>query len=177
LKKRIKITQVLAVNKRLQALGITPRYTFMLGYPTETREEIQQTVSLISRLLEENPQLLKSVHTYTPLPGTELFELAVQHGLQVPGRLEDWIRFNYREVNLPWLSEEMRKLIEMITCCSVFLDKHFFFNPEVNIAPFYKFLGKMYYPIAKWRVDHLNYEFPLDFRLMEWLRLYRKQTL
>ncbi|MBW1742057.1 MAG: B12-binding domain-containing radical SAM protein [Deltaproteobacteria bacterium] len=175
LKKKVTIAQILSNNKRLHTFGITPKYSFMVGCPTETREELEQTVALIWRLLKDNPELLKSVHIYTPLPGTELFDVAVEHGLQVPKRLEDWIPFSYREVNLPWVSEDRRKLIEMLHCCTILLEKNFFFNPTVSIHPFLRLLGRLYYPLARWRVKKLSYKFPVDIRLMELIRLYRRQ--
>jgi radical SAM superfamily enzyme YgiQ (UPF0313 family) len=176
IKKKITISQILTINKRLRTLGIIPKYTFMMGYPTETREELQETVSLILRLIKENPEAMKSLHIYAPFPGTELFELAIQHGLQVPQRLEDWIPFNFRMVNLPWLSQERKRLLEMLHCCTVLLEDNSFFNPKIDINPILRLLARFYRPMARWRVEKLFYRFPLEIRLFEWLGLYKKQS-
>lgn len=173
--KGITVSQILAVNRRLKPFGILPKYSFMMGFPTETREELEQTVSLILQLIEENPGLIKTLNIYTPLPGTKLFDLSVQHGLKVPDTLEDWVSFNYRTINLPWLSDDRRKLIEMLHCCTNFLEKHSFFDPKIDIHPIFRLLARLYRPFAKWRVENLYYRFPIEIRVFEWLGLYKKQ--
>jgi radical SAM superfamily enzyme YgiQ (UPF0313 family) len=175
--KRITVSQMLAVNRRLKQFGIIPKYTFMMGFPTETREELEQTVSLILKLIDENPDLIKSLNVYTPLPGTKLFDLAVQHGLKVPQRLEDWIPLNYRTINLPWIPDERRRLMEMLHCCTSFLEKHSFFDPKIDIHPIFRLLAGFYRPFARWRVARLFYRFPIEIRLFEWLGLYKRQSL
>ena len=63
----------------------------MAGFPTETGEDIQKTTELIRRLKEDNPKaIVWKIHQYTPYPGTELFDLAVEHGFKPPERFEDW---------------------------------------------------------------------------------------
>jgi radical SAM superfamily enzyme YgiQ (UPF0313 family) len=81
----------------------------MIGFPTETIEDIQETTSLIFRLLDDNEEAMKDINIYTPYPGTELFDLSVKSGLKPPERLEDWVSFNWRTINrknTPWITRE-----------------------------------------------------------------------
>jgi hypothetical protein len=133
-------------------------------------------VSLILKLIEENPDLRKSLNVYTPLPGTALFDLAVQHGLKVPQRLEEWIPFNYRTINLPWVPADRRRLMEMLHCCTNFLERHSFFDPKIDIHPVFRLLARFYRPFARWRVERSFYRFPVEIRLFEWLGLYKRQA-
>ena len=81
----------LKLNVRLRQEGITPHYSFMAGFPTETEEDVQKTMKLMHRLKWENPQaVIWRLNQYTPYPGTELFDLAVQHWFKPPERFEDW---------------------------------------------------------------------------------------
>ncbi|MDF1551815.1 MAG: radical SAM protein [Deferrisomatales bacterium] len=176
IKKGITIPQILAINSRLKPFDIIPKYSFIMGYPTETREELGQTVSFILHLIAENPDIVKSLNFYTPLPGTELMDLAVEHGFSVPERLEDWIPFNYRTVNLPWLSDDRKKLMEMLHCCTNFLENHSFFDPKIDIHPIFRHLAKLYRPFARFRVEKMFYRLPLEIRLFEALGLYKKQA-
>ncbi len=175
-KKNITVSKILAVNRRLRNFGIIPSYTFMIGYPTETLEELRQTVSLMFKLEEEYPEIIRKLHIYTPLPGTELFELAVQHGFEFPESLEDWIPFSYRMVNLPWVSRDRKKLLEMLYFCFIVLDKHAFHSQTTDIHPFFRLLGRLYYPLALWRVKRFFYKFPFEIKLAEWIGLYPKQA-
>jgi radical SAM superfamily enzyme YgiQ (UPF0313 family) len=83
----------LKLNLRLRQEGIPAHFSFMAGFPTETEEDFQATMRLRNRLKWENPEaVLWKINQYTPYPGTELFDLAVQHGFKPPEKFEDWSR-------------------------------------------------------------------------------------
>jgi len=50
---------------------------FMMGIPTETREDVQKTLDL---LYEIKPSFA-SIGVYEPFPGTRLFDIGIEHGL------------------------------------------------------------------------------------------------
>ena len=50
---------------------------FMMGIPTETKEDVQKTLEL---LYETKPSFA-SIGVYEPFPGTRLFDIGVEHGL------------------------------------------------------------------------------------------------
>jgi hypothetical protein len=109
--------EALEANRKAGRHGIVFGFSLMMGFPTETFEEIYQTVDLARRIKDENPSAqLETIATYTPLPGTPLFSLAVQHGLQPPESLEDWIDWDFWEYDLegkriPWFDYKDRKRI------------------------------------------------------------------
>lgn len=175
LHKETTVADMHTINKRLKKSGITPKYTFMMGYPTETEAELEQTISLILQLIKDNSEILTSLHIYTPLPGTELFDLAIEHGFKPPKSLEGWIRFNYRTVNLPWLSEDLRRLVKMLHFCTILLDERGFVNPETYVHPVVQLLARVCAPLARWRVKKRFYKFPFEMRLAEITGFYRKQ--
>jgi radical SAM superfamily enzyme YgiQ (UPF0313 family) len=78
-----RIEQTFALTKRI---GITIRAFYMLGLPTETREESLRTISFARRLDAEWSQFTLC----TPFPGTEMWELAVKDGGLSAG---DWSDF------------------------------------------------------------------------------------
>ena len=177
LKKPVDIPKLLEINRNLKLSSIVPVYFFMMGIPTETKEDLLESVSLSLRLLEGNPSAVRVFNVFTPLPGTELFELAVKHGLRVPGRLEDWVTFNYRNCakNEPWLSKEMRGIIEMLDFCNFFVGKRQYLQPYEKTNPLVVLLSKMYAPLARKRVKNLIYQFPLEIKLAKLFGLYAKQ--
>jgi radical SAM superfamily enzyme YgiQ (UPF0313 family) len=50
---------------------------FMMGIPTETKEDVQKTLELLYKIKPS----FASIGVYEPFPGTRLFEIGVEHGL------------------------------------------------------------------------------------------------
>jgi radical SAM superfamily enzyme YgiQ (UPF0313 family) len=63
--------------KLLRKAGIHWTAYFMMGLPTETKEEIYQTLQFMKEL---NPDFA-SLSVYEPFPGTDLFEMGIEKGL------------------------------------------------------------------------------------------------
>lgn len=177
IKKPVDVGGLLEKNRELGRTSIVPSYPFMIGFPTETREDLAESVSLAFKLVRENPNASTSFNIYTPYPGTELFDTAVEHGLRVPQRLEDWVPFNYRNLSQdgPWLSKEMRKIVKMIDFCSFFIGERPLVRPTEDTHPVAKLTGRLYAPLARKRARNLWYRFPVEIKLARFLRIYGKQ--
>ena len=96
--KDVTVDEVIEANRKLAPYPIVPLYLFMMGMPTETPDEFRESLHLAERLVTENPRAGKTFNIYTPYPGTELYGMALKHGLKEPDRLEDWARFNFRNI-------------------------------------------------------------------------------
>jgi anaerobic magnesium-protoporphyrin IX monomethyl ester cyclase len=174
LRKPLDLSRLLEVNRKLSRFSIMPVYIFMMGFPTETIEDLKQTVTLFSRLLRENPRATKTLGIYTPYPGTELFDLAVSEGLKRPQRLEDWTAFGAPGLGTTgaWLPEQTWKAIEMLEFCSFFVGRSNHLSPIGKANPLIGMLANLYTPVARERVKRLFYRFPLEIELAKHLRLY-----
>lgn len=177
IKKDCSVEEVIEANRKLIPYPIVPVYLFMMGLPTETPEEFAQSIRLAVQLTDENPRAVKTFNIYTPYPGTELYALALQLGLKEPQRLEDWARFNFR--NIPdesmWVHPEIRRLIMGLDFPLMFLGKGHFVNPYKKTNPFVVALSRLYYPIARYRVTHLDARFPMETKLVKALGLFGRQ--
>lgn len=123
IRKGITVEQVLEVNKRLGKAEIVPVYSFMVGLPGETWTEVRQTLNLMIRLIEENPQArLYKTCIYLPMPGTELYEKCREEWDFFPKGLEGWATYDYDHVNLAYLPAPYRRHLERISQLSAFLD-------------------------------------------------------
>ena len=162
------------INRRLSRASIMPLYFFMGGFPTETRDDLRATVRLFMKLLTENPRAAKSLNTYVPYPGTELFDLAVAEGLRPPRWMEDWYPFSYRNLGASgsWLSEQMRKTVEMLDFCSFFVGETGYVNPYKQTSPLATSAARLYAPIARARVKNLFYRLPLEVKAAKKLGFY-----
>jgi len=50
----------------------------------------------MNRLKEENPRaVIWKINQYTPYPGTELFDLAIQNGFKPPEKFEEWSHIHF----------------------------------------------------------------------------------
>ncbi len=86
------------VAQNRQAVAIANRHgigcycCFMLGAPHETREDIRLTQQLIKEILDADPQNFCQASVTTPLPGTELWDYAVERG--IISQEVDWSQFS-----------------------------------------------------------------------------------
>jgi len=177
LNKRTDLQAIRALNRRLRGSPLVPHYLFMIGLPTETREDLAASVSLALELLEDNPEGNAFFNIYTPFPGTRLFDVAVRHGLRVPERLEDWAASDYRNPTqgAPWLSADMRGLVEMLDFCAFFVGEQSGLQSSDNTNPLVRLLCRSYAPVARTRMRHLWAGFPAEIRLARLAGLYARQ--
>lgn len=174
IEKTLRVEHVLEASRKLIGRPYVPMYLFMMGLPTETPEELRQSLRLAEQLLEENPRAAKTFNIYTPYPGTNLYRLAVQMGMKEPQRLEDWPPMNYRNVpkETPWLAPGMRELISGLDFPLMFLGTNFQFK---KTHPVVRALGKLYLPVAQYRVRHMNARFPIESKIVKRLGLFGRQ--
>jgi radical SAM superfamily enzyme YgiQ (UPF0313 family) len=108
--KRITPDMACTVVRRLAERGINVKGYFILGFPTETRDEIDATVSLVHRLWEITDRLpgrfRASAFEYRPYPGTPDW-----HRLMATGQYTAEKLLNYSAVDLTagGLDESMRE--------------------------------------------------------------------
>ncbi len=80
-------------NKMLASTKIVPQYGFIQGLPGETREDMEETYSLIATLLIDNPNAVPSLNKLLPTPNTPLFEDCVKQGFVPPTKFEEWAQY------------------------------------------------------------------------------------
>lgn len=111
--------QILKFAERLKRFDIVPEYSFVLGTPAPTAEQVERQIDFeidfIKKIKAANPTTEIVLYTYSPVPteGSELYEQVLAKGFQFPQKLEDWIspqweNFDMRKNPLtPWLTPHM----------------------------------------------------------------------
>jgi radical SAM superfamily enzyme YgiQ (UPF0313 family) len=95
-KKKITRQDILASAVHLVGKSIVPQYSFMSGFPTETIDDLHQTLDCIDELWKINKNIkVNGLFFATPFPGTELFDLAVAHGYKPPESLDKWADIDF----------------------------------------------------------------------------------
>ncbi|MCX5681466.1 MAG: radical SAM protein, partial [Candidatus Omnitrophica bacterium] len=177
--KGITVEQTRKANLKAKKHGIIPVFALMIGFPGETFEEINKTIDLSFQLREDNPDaLFEAMATYTALPGTPMYDLALKNGLKPPETLEGWIDWNFDEYDfsgqkIPWYSYKDRIKIGNISYMSILA------NAIPNVIDslhnrFIRWLLKiLYVPIGfyyRFRLKHKLYTFSWDLMFIRYLR-------
>jgi len=110
--KRIKVEQIYKAIDLSKKAGIYPTGNFMIGYPTETRQTIEDTINLALKLDLD----FCSFSIVTPFPGCKLFDYCKDRGLL---KTEDWQQYNYFHpgqsvIRLPNIDDD--ELMELYRC-------------------------------------------------------------
>ncbi len=129
------VETMIAANRKLAQTNIKAFYNFMMGFPTETKEEIMQTVDFALQLIKENKNAhVTGFYVYSPYPGTSLYNLAVEHGFNAPESLEGWAEYSRQQQLTPWIQDKIG-MLNMIMYGSKFVDgrrmKHILKNTHV----------------------------------------------
>lgn len=109
--------ETLEANLKAKRHGITPAFALMLGFPTETFREMEDTIDMARQIRRDNPQAqFETMATYTALPGTPMWDMALEYGLKPPEKLEEWADWNFDEYDpegkrIPWFDREERQAI------------------------------------------------------------------
>lgn len=170
MKKGITLEQTYESSRMLaRHPGITPLYNILVGLPTETLDDLKETKELMLRLAAENPRaLIVMPGKLIPYPGSELYELALQHGFQPPRDIEGWGSIDQELVlDFPWIPPKNDRYIKMLQVTSYVID-----NKEVYLGNCgwiikwgFRTLRTLYRPLAMWRLrrecDRFLVEYPL----------------
>lgn len=77
----------------------------IIGYPTETWDDIRQTMDLAVTMADIIPATVVTVQTYNPYPGSDLYQLAIQEGFVPPTRVTEYESYDvfFASFELDWL--------------------------------------------------------------------------
>jgi len=121
--KDFEVQDTLAYQRKCKAHGIKVSFSFMMGLPHQPEdpvgrsrmieEEFHKTLTLIDVLIRNGPHNIM-FYFYTPYPGTPLYDLSKECGLEEPGSLEGWAKWDLESINAPWISKKYRKVLEQL---------------------------------------------------------------
>lgn len=161
MKKGIRAEDSIEINRRLARFPhFVPMYNLLVGFPTETIDDLKATKRLMMQLAKDNPScVLFGPAKFVPYPGGELFNLAVKHGFTLPDNIEDWAEIDQeKEIWMPWYTREYNQYINMLYVEQNILDNRFNIIPRFGKFGVFvlKLMRWIYKPIGKLR---LRYDF------------------
>ncbi len=159
------VEEIKAVNRKIAEYPIIMKYTFIVGFPTETDGEIKQSIDLALELVKDNKKVYTPFFIYTPYPGTKMYKFAIDHGLVPPKSLEKWSDFDFENWfwKYPsWLDKRRIKMLSNLYHTSMLYNK----NIKYKITSRYlRWLFDLYRPFAKIRFENNFYHFQIERRL------------
>lgn len=170
--------QILEFAARLRKFGIIPEYSFVLGTPASTEEEVNKRIDedilFIKKVKEVNPDTEIIIYVYSPVPteGSAMYEEAKRAGFSFPETLKDWLNPTWENFDLrrnpltPWLKPYM---IDKIRNFETVLNGHF---PTVSDTKLSSTQRKTIRAVSSWRYHSGWNKFPVEIKLLQkfWLK-------
>jgi anaerobic magnesium-protoporphyrin IX monomethyl ester cyclase len=168
---------------RLRKVGIIPEYSFVLGFPAETPEQvmaqIDQDINYIKQLKLINPETEIIIYVYSPVPteGSEIFEAVKKSGFKFPEKLEDWLEPAWQNFDLrknpltPWLTSEM---IDKIQGFETVLNAQY---PTASDFRLSKTKRNILHSLSSLRYRHNFFKKPYELKVLQRLWKYRQPEI
>jgi radical SAM superfamily enzyme YgiQ (UPF0313 family) len=168
---------------RMAQFDIIPEYSFVLGTPADTPEQvmkqIDQDIAFIKEIKSINPKTEIIIYVYSPVPneGSDMYEKVLESGFRFPEKLEDWIgpqwdKFDLRKNPLtPWLTPEM---VDKIKDFETVLNGYY---PTVSDVRLNALKRKAMHTIASLRYKTGIYKKPYELKAMQVLWKYRQPEI
>lgn len=93
LKKGTTVEQNIKAAEILNKIGIDIWANLMVGIPTETKAEVIETVQMAQKIKQIQPRAILSWASYTPHPGSELFDYCQENDLSLIKQASDYRRY------------------------------------------------------------------------------------
>ncbi|MBI2067896.1 MAG: B12-binding domain-containing radical SAM protein [Deltaproteobacteria bacterium] len=98
----------------LSKTNIFPTYSFMCNVPTETRDDIKKTLSMMDWIHKTDSKARLGLYVYTPYPGTPMFNDALEQGFTMPESLEQWGEMSLHNAHFSKRAESLYYLAGLV---------------------------------------------------------------
>lgn len=175
--------QIKSFAARMAKFDIIPEYSFVVGTPADTEEEVNRQIDFdiqfIREIKEINPKTEIIIYVYSPVPteGSQLSYDVIKSGFHFPQTLDDWTTPQWENFDLhrnpltPWLKPYMVKKIKDF---ETVLNGYFPTVTDIKLTPFriklLKLLSSLRYK-TNWN------KFPYEIKVMQRIFKYRQPEI
>jgi radical SAM superfamily enzyme YgiQ (UPF0313 family) len=175
--------QIRRFAARMAKFDIIPEYSFVLGTPGDTAEQvmkqIDEDIAFIKEIKTINPKTEIIIYVYSPVPteGSEMYNKVLESGFRFPEKLEDWISPQWESFDLrknpltPWLTPEM---IDKIKDFETVLNGYY---PTVSDLRLSKSKKKFLHALSFIRYKTGVYKKPYELKALQILWKYRQPEI
>lgn len=175
--------QIRAFAARMAKFDIIPEYSFVLGTPADTPEQvmtqIDDDIAFIKEIKSINPKTEIVIYVYSPVPneGSDMYNKVLESGFRFPERLEDWISPKWESFDLrknpltPWLTAEM---VDKIKDFETVLNGYYPTVSDIRLTAFKRTIMKLAaYPRYRSGV----YKSPYELKVLQRIWKYRQPEI
>lgn len=172
--------QILEFAARMHKFDIIPEYSFVLGTPADTEEEVMNQIDEdIAFIKKVNPQTEIIIYVYSPVPteGSDMYNKVLAAGFKFPQKLEDWLcnewlNFDLRKNPLtPWLTPQM---IDKIKNFETVLNGYYPTVSDIKLNPVKR---KIIKTLSSIRYKNNWYKKPYEIKLLQKIWQYRQPEI
>jgi anaerobic magnesium-protoporphyrin IX monomethyl ester cyclase len=175
--------QIIEFAERLKKFDIIPEYSFVLGTPAPTQQQVQAQIdfeiNFIKKIKAVNPKTEIVIYVYSPVPteGSELYKQVLASGFKFPETLEDWISPAWENFDLhknpltPWLTPEM---IDKIRNFETVLNGVYPTVTDIRLNALKRMALKL---VANFRYKVNLYQYPYEIKLLQKVWRYRQPEI
>lgn len=150
--KRFTVERLLQGVRNIAKYGLHATYSFIVGLPTETKDDFESTINLMYKVYKMHPKAGFTLGAYLPYPGSKLYDFSLTQGFKPSEKTEDWGKIDRfrKDFESPWIN--VKKVWAIREC--------------------FKILSWDFKPLKKWfewRIKNNFYFLPLDIYFMEFL--------
>ena len=175
--------QIKRFAARMAKFDIIPEYSFVVGTPADTEEEVNKQIDFdiqfIREIKEINPKTEIIIYVYSPVPteGSQMSHDVIKSGFHFPKTLDEWTSPQWENFDLhrnpltPWLKPYM---IDKIKNFETVLNGYY---PTVTDLRLTKFKRKFIRSVAALRYRKGLYWKPYELKALQILWKYRQPEL
>jgi len=151
----------------LRGYDIKVYCSFLTALPGETVEDLKSTIAIHQELPRINPNVHTSpIYNFCPYPGTPLYTYAKRMGFEPPTTLEGWSKVSWEDNVVTNNTGYSSEFFEALYFSTLFLDNKVDFYSDTKWV---KMLAKAYRPLARWRVNNMNFKYMPERAVARWL--------
>ncbi|MEA1929469.1 MAG: radical SAM protein [Patescibacteria group bacterium] len=177
IQKRITKEQTVKAVKVARDLNLKLILSFVIGWPTETIAERQETIDLVLELQRIHPKAaVYPLWVYIPYPGTALFNQAVKLGFEQPTTLEGWGNYFWGKAHIPWLKNPREYEIIHELSPFAWYSKTWNRLSHKTLKNILKFVFvKLFRPLILFRFKYNFWKLPIDAEAIIWIKRFLKK--
>ena len=157
------ILEKFSVLARFPEMAVTA--ASIIGFPTETWEDVCQTIDLGVKLASMVPNIVVTYQTFIPYPGSHLYSLALASGFSLPKDMSEYSTFDtftgeMRLSWLPWADSATPELFYRIDKYGKLLTH----SPGSSLV---RTIGKnVFYELARFRLSRKCFAVPFEISVL-----------
>ena len=183
LKKGITVEQIEHAARMLNKHRVVSEFSFMIGLPYETSDDMLKTISFVKKLRKIGPYVgTQPPQLYRPIPGGELYNECVRLGFVAPKSIREWTAeklqvSGYLDLDkLPWIKRDNKTTVIIRYVTNILSTIKFrWWLIDKSSSFFIKKMALNFIGILFWLRERMNFwKLPIEYKFFEVLQTTKK---